>query len=94
VALGTKTDEGAASATGSFTSSITGLSANTTYYVCAYATNTAGTSYGEQVSFTTTAPIVAFNTTSSNGSETIDGGATKTFEGVLTVTYETTEGWW
>ena len=39
--------------TGSFTSSMTGLAANTTYYVRAYATNSAGTAYGEQVSFTT-----------------------------------------
>ena len=36
----------------SFTSSITGLSANTTYYVRAYATNSAGTAYGEQQSLT------------------------------------------
>lgn len=41
------------SGTGTFTSSITGLSANTTYYVRAYATNSAGTSYGDQKSFTT-----------------------------------------
>ena len=41
------------SGTGSFTSNITGLTANTTYYVRAYATNSAGTSYGEQKSFTT-----------------------------------------
>lgn len=39
--------------TGSFTSTITGLVANTTYYVKAYATNSAGTAYGTQVSFTT-----------------------------------------
>ena len=39
--------------TGSFTSSMTGLTANTTYYVRAYATNSAGTAYGEEVSFTT-----------------------------------------
>ncbi len=39
--------------TGSFTSAMTGLAANTTYYVRAYATNSAGTAYGEQVSFTT-----------------------------------------
>ena len=38
---------------GEFTSSITGLSANTKYYVRAYATNSAGTSYGEEKSFTT-----------------------------------------
>jgi uncharacterized protein (TIGR02145 family) len=41
------------SGTGSFTSSITGLSAGTTYYVRAYATNSEGTSYGDEVSFTT-----------------------------------------
>jgi hypothetical protein len=35
----------------SFTSEITGLSTNTVYYVRAYATNFAGTSYGNQVSF-------------------------------------------
>jgi hypothetical protein len=39
--------------TGSFTSNITGLTASTLYYVRAYATNAAGTSYGAQVSFTT-----------------------------------------
>ena len=39
--------------TGSFTSAMTGLTANTTYYVRAYATNSVGTAYGEQVSFTT-----------------------------------------
>ncbi len=38
---------------GSFTSSITGLWTNTTYYVRAYATDSKGTSYGEQKSFTT-----------------------------------------
>ena len=41
--------------TGSFTSAMTGLTANTTYYVRAYATNSAGTAYGEEVSFTTLA---------------------------------------
>ena len=40
--------------TGTFGKSITGLSSNTTYYVCAYAINTAGTSYGEVVNFKTT----------------------------------------
>lgn len=39
--------------TGSFTSSMTGLTLGTTYYVRAYATNGVGTSYGEQRSFTT-----------------------------------------
>lgn len=41
---------------GSFTSSLTGLTAGTTYYVRAYATNSAGTAYGNEVSFTTTIP--------------------------------------
>jgi uncharacterized protein (TIGR02145 family) len=44
------------SGTGAFSSSITGLSAGTTYYVRAYATNSAGTAYGAQVSFTTINP--------------------------------------
>ena len=34
---------------------MTGLTASTTYYVRAYATNSVGTAYGEQVSFTTLA---------------------------------------
>ena len=39
--------------TGTFTSNLTGLTTKTTYYVRAYATNSAGTSYATQVSFTT-----------------------------------------
>ncbi len=39
--------------TGGFTSIITGLSPNKTYYVRAYATNIKGTSYGEQITFKT-----------------------------------------
>jgi uncharacterized protein (TIGR02145 family) len=38
---------------GIFTSNITGLSPLTTYYVRAYATNRAGTAYGNEISFTT-----------------------------------------
>ncbi|MDD4970289.1 MAG: fibrobacter succinogenes major paralogous domain-containing protein [Paludibacter sp.] len=38
---------------GAFTSSMTGLKADSTYYVRAYATNSVGTSYGNQVSFKT-----------------------------------------
>ncbi|MDO9067652.1 MAG: SusF/SusE family outer membrane protein, partial [Deltaproteobacteria bacterium] len=40
---------------GTFTSSLKGLKHNTTYYVRAYATNTAGTAYGSEVTFTTAA---------------------------------------
>jgi hypothetical protein len=39
------------SGTGSFTSNLTGLTASTTYYVRAYATNEIGTGYGYEVSF-------------------------------------------
>ena len=46
-----KTNDGEGS--GSFTSLIAGLSANTTYYLKAYATNSAGTGYGNMISFTT-----------------------------------------
>lgn len=41
------------SSTGNFTSNITGLSPGVTYYVRAYATNSAGTGYGETRQFTT-----------------------------------------
>lgn len=47
-----KTTDG--NGTGNFTSNLTGLTTNTTYYVRAYATNTNGTAYGNQQSFTTT----------------------------------------
>lgn len=46
-----KTNDGAG--TGSFTSSITGLTSHITYYVRAYATNNVGTGYGNTLSFTT-----------------------------------------
>ena len=55
IALSTKTINSAGA--GNFTSSITGLSQSTTYYVRAYATNSTGTSYGTQISFTTSEPI-------------------------------------
>ena len=51
--------------TGSFTSSITGLSSNTSYYVRAYAINGIGTAYGNQVNFTTNFQNVSCNITSS-----------------------------
>ena len=42
-----------ASGTGSFVSNLISLTANTTYYVRAYATNSSGTDYGLQTSFST-----------------------------------------
>ena len=43
----------AGSGTGSFTTNVSGLTENTEYYVRAYATNTEGTAYGEQIVFKT-----------------------------------------
>ncbi len=56
---------------GTFTSSIIGLTPNTTYHVRAYATNSAGTAYGNEISFitqdtpagVTTTAIVSFTST-------------------------------
>ena len=74
IALSTKTVDG--SGVGVFSSNITNLSPNTTYYVRAYATNKAGTIYGSEKSFTTllnvglptliTSPITAITSTSAN----------------------------
>jgi uncharacterized protein (TIGR02145 family) len=55
IALTTKTNNG--TGTGTFTSSITGLSLGTVYYVRAYATNSAGTAYGNQQTLTTTTAV-------------------------------------
>ncbi len=49
-------NNGTATTTGAFTAAITALNPGTTYYVRAYATNTAGTSYGSEVSFVTLTP--------------------------------------
>ncbi|MFN6064143.1 MAG: fibrobacter succinogenes major paralogous domain-containing protein [Bacteroidota bacterium] len=46
------------SGTGIFSGTLTGLTPNTTYYVRAYATNSVGTAYGNEVSFTTLPPPV------------------------------------
>ena len=54
IALSTKTEDG--TGTGTYTSALSGLIANTTYYVRAYATNSAGTGYGAEVSFATLPP--------------------------------------
>jgi uncharacterized protein (TIGR02145 family) len=67
---------------GSFTSLIKGLTPNTVYYVRAYATNNAGTTYGNELSFQTAAlaPII-FNPTLTYGTVTdIEGNVYKTIQ--------------
>lgn len=79
---------------GTFTSPLTGLTVNTTYYIRAYATNGIGTAYGDVKTFTTTAATIPTGittttvtsitetTASSGGSITNDGGASITSKGV------------
>ena len=82
------------SGTGSFASNLSGLTGGTTYYVRAYAVNSVGTSYGNEVSFTTTEPVqlATLTTTTissitetsavSGGNITNNGGATVTSRGI------------
>ena len=60
--IDSKTENGAPGATGVFTSSLTSLTEDTKYFVRAYATNSQGTVYGNQVSFIagTTGSAVVF----------------------------------
>ena len=79
---------------GVFTSQITGLSSNTSYYIRAYATNSFGTSYGNTLQFSTnagnsiptieTSPIVNVGTTSANSGGNVlnDGGLSVSTKGV------------
>jgi hypothetical protein len=60
---------------GDFTSTITGLTPDTTYYVRAYATNNEGLDYGGEIQFTTLSPSITL--TSPNGGETWLHGATE-----------------
>jgi len=79
------------SGTGSFTSSLTGLSEYTTYYVRAYATNSEGTAYGSEKEFatapalptltTTSVSNITYTTATSGGNITFEGG-TVTARGV------------
>jgi hypothetical protein len=95
---GSKTTDG--TGTGSFTSNLSGLTAGTIYYVRAYATNSAGTAYGNDVIFTTNSVLVATLTTTtitsiststafSGGNITSDGGGTITSRGVCWATTTT-----
>jgi len=82
------------SGTGSFTSNLTNLNSDTQYYVRAYATNSEGTSYGNQRNFTTDAEAgfpsvstssissITENSAQSGGNVTDDGGASVTARGV------------
>lgn len=83
---------------GTFTSKITGLDAATTYYVRAYATNSAGTAYGAAQSFTTPGKKPAASVSDATNitaiSATLNGAVTAnlltttvTFEYGLTTSY-------
>ncbi len=87
--------KGNSTGNGSFTSTITGLLPNTNYYVRAYATNSVGTSYGNEISFktnpapielakltTTDVTLVTPNTAVSGGTITSEGGGIITERGV------------
>lgn len=82
------TDEGAVAATGAFTSAMTGLAKGTTFYVRAYATNSGGTVYGNEVSFTTltTAPTVSTEAMSAIGSTSVTANGTISDLGGVDVT--------
>lgn len=72
---------------GSFIGNITNLSVGTTYYVRAYATNSIGTGYGNQVSFTTCSyPTITTNSVSNIGDSTAICGGTVVSDGNCTVT--------
>jgi uncharacterized protein (TIGR02145 family) len=81
------------SGSGLFTSKMTGLTPSTTYYMRAYAINSAGTAYGNELNFTTIAPITASLTTKNISAITTnaatievtfqdDGGSTISSRGV------------
>jgi hypothetical protein len=91
ILLTTKTSDG--TGTGTFTSNITGLAPGVTYYVRAYATNSAGTTYGAEISFTTSTSLpfiaattavssITTTTATSGGTITADGGTPVTARGV------------
>ncbi|MGE5406521.1 MAG: FISUMP domain-containing protein, partial [Methanosarcina sp.] len=81
------------SGTGSFVSSLSGLTPNTTYFLRAYAINEAGISYGVEKTFSTNAASLPVITTTqvlnitqttavSGGNVTADGGIVVTARGV------------
>jgi len=62
---------------GSFTEILSDLSYSTTYYLRAYATNAAGTSYGNEETFTTTSGTLVSYATVGNQTWTIPSGVRK-----------------
>jgi len=70
--------------TGNFASDMTNLTPNTTYYVRAFATNSVGTGYGEEKSFTTTCNSISVSIT---GNSSIDYGQSVTLTASDAVSY-------
>jgi uncharacterized protein (TIGR02145 family) len=92
ISLTSKTTDGVG--IGTFTSNIVSLTPNTTYYVRAYATNSIGTSYGNEINFTTASiqlPVltttaisnIGQTTSVSGGTISSDGGGAITARGVV-----------
>ena len=72
------------SGTGTFTSELTGLTENATYYLATYATNEKGTGYGEAISFTTlelTLPTVETANITNITANSATGGGNVTSDG-------------
>ncbi len=69
---------------GTFTNSLSNLTANTTYYVRAYATNATGTGYGNVVQFTTSAPPPVVPLVVTSSTVTITTGGNIEFTGGIT----------
>lgn len=61
-----RTQLGSTNVTGGYISALTALEPNVTYYVRAYATNSIGTSYGDDVTFTTSYDVVTLTTTAAS----------------------------
>jgi hypothetical protein len=89
-ALSTKTSDGIG--TGIFSSAISGLAANTTYYVRAYATNTYGTSYGNELSFTTSNAKDVYVAGYENYSAIIEKNGTRILTSALGNTFNASTG--
>jgi Concanavalin A-like lectin/glucanases superfamily/The GLUG motif len=77
------------SGTGSFISYVTGLTASTEYHFRAYATNSVGTSYGNEYTFTTLdlmIPVISTTTVTAITETTAMSGGNVTYEGGEPVT--------